>query len=59
MPGMNSGLNSNNPTLVAAFRSALLHQRIIVLVAFAVLALAWAGIREWVRPPSTGAPRRP
>ena len=23
MPGMNSGLNSDNPTLVAAFRSAL------------------------------------
>jgi hypothetical protein len=42
MPGMNSGLNSDNPTLVAAFRSALLHQGIIVLAVFVVLALAWA-----------------
>ncbi len=41
MPGMNSGLNSNNPTVVAAFRSALLHQGLIVLAVFAVLALAW------------------
>jgi hypothetical protein len=49
MPGMNSGLNSNNPTLVAAFRAALLHQGIIVLLVFAVLAVAWVGIREWMR----------
>ena len=26
MPGMNSGLSPADPTLVAAFRSALLHQ---------------------------------
>ena len=51
MPGMNSGLNSHNPTMVAAFRSALLHQGILVLVVFAVLALAWIIIREWLRPP--------
>jgi hypothetical protein len=55
MPGMNSGLNSNNPTVVAAFRSALLHQGLIVLVVFAVLALAWIIIREWLRPPGTPA----
>ena len=42
MPGMNSGLNSDNPALVAAFRSALLHQGILVLAVFGVLALAWA-----------------
>ena len=50
MPGMNSGLNSQNPTIVAAFRSALLHQGILVLAVFAVLALAWLIIREWLRP---------
>ena len=47
MPGMNSGLNSNDPTIVAAFRSALLHQGIIILFVFAVLAVAWVAIREW------------
>ena len=45
MPGMNSGLNSDNPTLVAASRSALLHQGIIVLGVLVILAVAWAAIR--------------
>jgi hypothetical protein len=57
MPGMNSGLNSNNQTLVAAFRTALLHQGIIVLLVFAVLAVAWVGIREWMRSGVTPAIR--
>ena len=48
MPGMNSGLNSNNPLLVAAFRAALLHQGIIALLIFALLAMAWVGVREWL-----------
>jgi cytochrome oxidase Cu insertion factor (SCO1/SenC/PrrC family) len=48
MPGMNSGLNDANPTLVAAFRSALLHQGLIVLAVIVVLALAWASLREYV-----------
>ena len=47
MPGMNSGLNVNDPTVVAAFRSALLHQALIALLIFAVLALAWAALRTW------------
>jgi cytochrome oxidase Cu insertion factor (SCO1/SenC/PrrC family) len=51
MPGMNSGLNSNNATLVAAFRSALLHQGLWVLLIFAMLAVAWIAVREWLRPP--------
>ena len=55
MPGMNSGLSSDNPTIVAAFRSALLHQGIFVLAVFAVLALAWLVIREWGRPALTRA----
>jgi len=55
MPGMNSGLSNNNPTIVAAFRSALLHQGILVLAVFAVLALAWLVVREWGRPALTRA----
>ena len=58
MPGMNSGLNSDDPALVAAFRSALLHQGILVLAVFGVLALAWAVTREWARPPGTRTPGR-
>jgi cytochrome oxidase Cu insertion factor (SCO1/SenC/PrrC family) len=55
MPGMTSGLNSDNPTIVAAFRSALLHQGIFVLAVFAVLALTWLITREWPRPALTRA----
>jgi cytochrome oxidase Cu insertion factor (SCO1/SenC/PrrC family) len=44
---MNSGLNVNDPTVVAAFRSALLHQALLALLIFAVLGLAWAGLRAW------------
>jgi cytochrome oxidase Cu insertion factor (SCO1/SenC/PrrC family) len=50
MPGMDSGLNDNNSTLVAAFRAALLHQGIYVLLIFAILAVAWVSAREWLRP---------
>jgi cytochrome oxidase Cu insertion factor (SCO1/SenC/PrrC family) len=48
---MNSGLNDANATLVAAFRSALLHQGIILLVVLAVLGLAWVAVREWMPSP--------
>ena len=57
MPGMNSGLNDNNPTLVAAFRAALLHQGLIVLLIFAMLAVAWVSAREWLRPGQASAAR--
>ncbi len=56
MPGMNSGLNIDNPTLVAAFRTALLHQGILILAVFAVLAVAWVSAREWLRPPPAARP---
>ena len=46
MPGMNSGLNVGDPTVVAAFRSALLHQAIIALAIFAVLSVVWVSVRE-------------
>ena len=45
MPGMNSGLNPADPTLVAAFRSALLHQGAIALLIIAFLWLLWATAR--------------
>ncbi len=47
MPGMNSGLNPADPTLVAAFRSALLHQGAIALLVIAFLWLVWASTRAW------------
>ena len=56
MPGMNSGLNINDPIVVAAFRSALLHQGIIALLIFGVLSIAWVAVREW-RPPDPAASR--
>ena len=56
MPGMNSGLNVTNPTLVAAFRAALLHQGFIALVILIVLALAWVSAREWLGPGAGSAP---
>jgi cytochrome oxidase Cu insertion factor (SCO1/SenC/PrrC family) len=49
MPGMNSGLNDSNPTLVAAFKAALLHQGLIAVVILAALALTWVSVREWRR----------
>ncbi|MGH3398773.1 MAG: SCO family protein [Streptosporangiaceae bacterium] len=56
MPGMNSGLNIDDPTVVAAFRSALLHQGLLALLVFAVIAAAWAGLRAWRHAPArTGA----
>jgi cytochrome oxidase Cu insertion factor (SCO1/SenC/PrrC family) len=43
---MNSGLNTGNPLLLSAFRSALLHQGLIALLVLAVLALALVSLRE-------------
>jgi len=48
VPGMNSGLNPSDPTLVAAFRSALLHQGLIAVAIFALLFLIWGASRNWV-----------
>jgi cytochrome oxidase Cu insertion factor (SCO1/SenC/PrrC family) len=45
MPGMNSGINVSDPTVVAAFKAALLHQGLIALVIFALLGMAWVTIR--------------
>jgi cytochrome oxidase Cu insertion factor (SCO1/SenC/PrrC family) len=48
MPGMNSGLNASNVTLTGAFRTALLHQGLFVLLVLTVLELAWISAREWL-----------
>lgn len=53
---MNSGLSPSDPTLVAAFRSALLHQGAIAILMLVFLWLLWAAARTW-RPaasPGTG-----
>jgi len=47
VPGMNSGLSPDDPTLVAAFRSALLHQGTIAFIAVVFLWLIWATARTW------------
>jgi cytochrome oxidase Cu insertion factor (SCO1/SenC/PrrC family) len=47
VPGMNSGLSPADPTLVAAFRSALLHQGTVALLVIAFLWLLWATARVW------------
>ena len=44
---MNSGLSPADPTLVDAFRSALLHQGAIALIIIAFLLLLWATARAW------------
>jgi cytochrome oxidase Cu insertion factor (SCO1/SenC/PrrC family) len=48
MPGMNSGVNISDPTVVAAFKAALVHQGIIALLIFAVLGMAWVTVRAWL-----------
>ena len=45
MPGMSSGLQTNNPTIVSAFKSLLLHEGLIILVILALLAVAWNLLR--------------
>jgi cytochrome oxidase Cu insertion factor (SCO1/SenC/PrrC family) len=57
MPGMNSGLNVGDPTVVAAFRAALLHQGLIALAIFAVLSVVWVAVRDRAAT-GAGAPAR-
>src|SRR5580704_3268095 len=58
VPGMDSGLNPSDPTIVAAFRSALLHQGGIALAIVVFLLLLWATARTWraAAPAATGKP---
>jgi cytochrome oxidase Cu insertion factor (SCO1/SenC/PrrC family) len=56
---MNSGLDPADPTLVAAFRSALLHQGLIAAGLFLLLWLLWGASRNWLRPGAAGHVPRP
>jgi cytochrome oxidase Cu insertion factor (SCO1/SenC/PrrC family) len=53
---MNSGLNAGDPTVVAAFRAALLHQGLIALAIFAVLSVVWVGVRDRTAKAGRAAP---
>jgi cytochrome oxidase Cu insertion factor (SCO1/SenC/PrrC family) len=57
VPGMNSGLSPADPTLEAAFRSALLHQGLIAVAVFALLWLIWGASRNWVSTATAGQAR--
>jgi cytochrome oxidase Cu insertion factor (SCO1/SenC/PrrC family) len=56
MPGMNSGVNVSDPTVIAAFKAVLLHQGLIALLIFALLGLAWVSVRAWQPFARNGAP---
>lgn len=55
MPGMNSGVNVNDQTVVAAFMATLQHQGMIALLIFFTIGLAWVSLREW-RPAGAAGP---
>jgi cytochrome oxidase Cu insertion factor (SCO1/SenC/PrrC family) len=42
---MTTGLNLDDPAVVGAFRAALLHQGLVMLLVFAVVGAVWAGLR--------------
>jgi cytochrome oxidase Cu insertion factor (SCO1/SenC/PrrC family) len=48
VPGMNTGLNVSDPTVVAAFKTALLHQGLIALLIFFAVGVAWLSLRAWL-----------
>jgi cytochrome oxidase Cu insertion factor (SCO1/SenC/PrrC family) len=56
---MNSGLNPADPTIVAAFRSALVHQWAIVALIFVLLLVAWGATRAWAGAHGAGAAGAP
>ena len=44
MPGMGTGLEENDPTIVSAFHTALLHQGLVVLLIVLSVGLAWSAL---------------
>jgi cytochrome oxidase Cu insertion factor (SCO1/SenC/PrrC family) len=56
MPGMHSGLDLSNPVLTSAFRSALAHQGLAVLLLLSAFLLAWAMISTRRAPARAGRP---
>jgi cytochrome oxidase Cu insertion factor (SCO1/SenC/PrrC family) len=60
MPGMNSGPSPASSILVSAFRSALLHQSLIVALIFILVLIAWGASRTATGPhPAAQAWREP
>lgn len=57
MPGMNSGLEANDPVVVAAFRAALIHQGVFALLIFGLVSAVWAAARWRLAPPRGTAGR--
>src|SRR6201996_537072 len=53
---MNSGLSPDDPTLVTAFKSALLHQGLIAVAILVLLLLLWSTSRNWVPAAVRAAP---
>src|SRR6185437_15555450 len=49
VPGMNSGINVNDPRVASAFLAALRHEGLVAVLIFATLGLAWVTIRAWGR----------
>lgn len=45
MPGMSTGLQPNNPTIVSAFHAELVRQGLVVLLILVVLGIAWNFLR--------------
>ena len=59
MPGMTPGLDANDPVVVAAFRTALIHQGIAALLIFLLVSAVWAGARGRLAPvPGAGKATR-
>ncbi len=48
MPGMGTGLSADNPTIVAAFHSALFNQALLVLLIALIVAAAW-NVWHWAQ----------
>jgi cytochrome oxidase Cu insertion factor (SCO1/SenC/PrrC family) len=62
MPGMNATLSPASPILISAFRSALLHQLLIIALVCTLLLIAWGASRtalfgSLARTPAAGAVR--
>ena len=45
MPGMHTGLRTDNPVVLSAFKAAILHQFLVVLGILILLAVAWSVLR--------------
>jgi cytochrome oxidase Cu insertion factor (SCO1/SenC/PrrC family) len=59
VPGMSTGLKTNNTTVVSAFHSALLHQGLIVLLILAVAGVTLNALRSFQFRAAAGARQNP